>query len=73
MEIKGIIKQSGWKTGHGVDPHCIVLLMIEKGGKNEYTTHEMVKRPGKKAMEFYSGHYYTEIEDALKDFNKRTK
>lgn len=73
MKILDIVKKSEWRTGKGVDPHCIVVLKIEKGGRIEYTTHEMVMRPGKKEPEFYLGHYYTTLESAAKDFKKRAR
>jgi hypothetical protein len=73
MKILEIVKRSEWKTGKGVDPHCIVILKIEKGGHLEYTTHEMVMRPGKKEPEFYSGHYFMLLSGASTDFKKRVK
>lgn len=73
MKIIGIIKKSEWKRGEGVDPHCIVMLQIEKGGHLEYTTHEMVMRPGKKEPEFYLGHYFMSLGAASTDFKKRAK
>lgn len=73
MKIVEIVKRSEWKMGRGVDPHCIVLLKIKKGGHLEYTTHEMVQRPGKKEPEFYSGHYFTTLNPAAQDFKKRAK
>jgi hypothetical protein len=71
MKILEMVKRSDWKTGKGVDPHCIVLLKLEKGGSIEYTTHEMVKRPGVKEPAFYSGHYFTTLGAAAVDFKKR--
>lgn len=71
-----IIKQSKWKTGKGVDPHCIALLKITKSGLKktiEFTTHEMVMRPGKTEPELYLGHYFTKPTEAEADFNKRSK
>jgi hypothetical protein len=77
MKILEMIKKSDWKQEKGVDPNCIVLLKIEKGAGSyrheEYTTHEMVMRPGKKEPEFHLGHYFTKLEPAVEDFKKRTK
>jgi hypothetical protein len=73
MKILEIVKKSDWNQGKGVDPNCIVLLKIEKGGHLEYTTHEMVMRPGKKEPEFYLGHYFTTLDPAVGDFKKRAK
>ena len=73
MEILGRLAYRDWKKGKGVDPHRIVLLKIRKGNRIEYTTHEEVKRPGKKEFEHYSGHYFTNLGDAFKDFFKRGK
>ena len=73
MEILGTLAYSDWKKGKGVDPHRIVLLKIRKGDRIEYTTHEEVKRPGKKQVEHYSGHYFTNLGDAFKDLDKRGK
>jgi len=56
----------------GSYPARIVFLEIEKGSRTEYSTHMEVD-PSKEGRKNYftSGHYFSDLEGARIDFNKR--
>jgi len=61
-------KQTVKKTG--MYPTRIVLLKWKNKGREEWSTHWQIFPPDRKSYHVH-GHYYTNEDDARRDFSKR--
>jgi len=67
-----VLEAKDWVFQQGCYPARIVLLKIKKAGDVEYSTHRQCDASqdgGSKHLQL--GHYFTDIEDAVKDFKQR--
>jgi len=69
-----VLEHKGWVEQKGCYPSRIVLLKIDKGGHKEYSTHIQVDATGEPEIGkkyLVHGHYFMDLEEAVKDFKKR--
>ena len=81
-----ILKTKGWKKSKGCYPARVVLTAVIAGENREkdkhqhnahtyvfeYTTHLQIDATSDNGkINLASGHYFTNIDDAIKDFNER--
>ena len=78
MKVKNeetVIYGTALKISDGTKPHRVVLRYLE-GEYQPYVTHmENMKLEGSEAFvheSFYWGHYFSNKDDAVKDFEERS-
>lgn len=69
-----VLEHKDWVEQKGCYPSRIVLLKINNHGLKEYSTHIQVDaraEPEIAKMYVVLGHYFMDLEDAVRDFKKR--
>jgi len=66
-----ILMKKNWVKNHEDDEHArVVLLNLPKNGCTPFSTHIQVWKKDEN-LPLFQGHYFSFLEDAIKDYKKR--